>query len=110
MNICEICCAKESTTVTQDTGGDVFICDECLNKTAEAKPCVFGHTQAISPDHYGFFKIQPLEYIMKNNLSFIQGNIIKYITRAKLKDGLKDLEKAKTYLDLLIQEVKDGKA
>ena len=53
--------------------------------------------------HYKNFKIQPIEFIQKNNLSFIQGCIIKYICRYKDKNGLQDLEKIKHYVDLLIQ-------
>jgi hypothetical protein len=52
--------------------------------------------------HYQL-KIQPIEYIHKNNLSFIQGNIVKYITRYKDKNGKQDLEKIKHYVDLLIE-------
>ena len=47
--------------------------------------------------------IQPIEFIHKNNLSFIQGNIIKYVCRYKSKGGIEDLQKAKHYIDLLIE-------
>ena len=52
--------------------------------------------------HYKQFSIQPVEFITKNNLGFCEGNIIKYITRHKHKNGLEDLKKAKHYIDLLI--------
>jgi hypothetical protein len=55
------------------------------------------------PNHYTKQAIQPLEYIIKNNLGFIAGNIIKYVTRYKYKDGIKDLKKARDYLDELIK-------
>ena len=35
----------------------------------------------IGGKHYKDFKIQPIEFITKNKLSFIQGNIIKYVCR-----------------------------
>ena len=58
-------------------------------------------------DHYKNFKIQPVEFIVKNDLSFLQGCIIKRICRYKEKGGLLDLEKIKHEVDLLIQlEVK----
>ena len=57
----------------------------------------------VGGSHYKNFKIQPIEFIQKNNLSFIQGCIIKYICRYKDKNGLQDLEKIKHYVDLLIQ-------
>jgi hypothetical protein len=57
----------------------------------------------IGGDHYKKHKIQPIEYIHANNLPFIEGNIVKYITRWREKNGVKDLEKVKHYVDLLIQ-------
>jgi hypothetical protein len=55
----------------------------------------------IGGDHYSKYKIQPIEYITKNKLDFSQGNVIKYVTRFKDKNGLEDLQKAQHYLDLL---------
>ena len=52
--------------------------------------------------HYKTFTIQPVEFIHKNNIPFIEGNIIKYILRHKSKNGIEDLKKAKHYIDLLI--------
>ena len=53
-------------------------------------------------NHYKEKGIQPLEYIMANNLDFCQGNVIKYVSRYKSKNGRQDLEKAKHYIDFLI--------
>lgn len=53
--------------------------------------------------HYKDLKIQPIEYAMANNLNFCQGNVVKYITRYKAKNGLEDLKKVKHYVDLLIE-------
>ena len=57
----------------------------------------------IGGSHYSDMAIQPTEFIHKNNLSFIQGNIIKYVCRYKSKGGIEDLNKAKHYIDLLIE-------
>lgn len=57
----------------------------------------------VDGNHYKNFEIQPAEYSHKNNLSWHQGEIIKYITRYRLKNGLKDLEKAKHLIDMLIE-------
>lgn len=54
--------------------------------------------------HYKTFAIQPVEFIHKNGIPFIEGNIIKYILRHKQKNGLEDLNKAKHYIDLLIEQ------
>jgi hypothetical protein len=56
----------------------------------------------IDGDHYKSLKIQPIEYIYKNNIPFIEGSVIKYVTRWRSKGGIKDLEKAKHFIDLLI--------
>ena len=58
--------------------------------------------------HYKNLKIEPLQYIQANGMDFIEGNIIKYVSRYKYKDtSLQDLEKAKYYLDLLIEKEAD---
>ena len=54
-------------------------------------------------DHYKDKAIQPIVYILANNLGFCAGNVVKYITRYKEKNGIEDLKKAKHYIDLLIE-------
>jgi len=57
-----------------------------------------------NPEHYcAGFQIEPLDYILKNGLDFLEGNIIKYISRYDMKGGVKDLNKAKFYLEKLIE-------
>lgn len=56
-----------------------------------------------TPSHYKS-KIQPVDFIVANNIPFIEGNIIKYIFRYRNKDGITDLLKAKYYLDMLIEQ------
>jgi len=63
----------------------------------------------IGGTHYKEYKIQPIEFIMKNKLSFIQGNVIKYICRYENKNGIEDLEKIKHYCDLAIDLLKNKK-
>lgn len=57
----------------------------------------------ISGDHYKSLTIQPVEYIHANQIPFIEGCVIKYVSRWRNKGGLKDLEKAKHFIDLLIE-------
>ena len=64
--------------------------------------------EQVGGDHYSKLAIQPVEYINKNNLTYLQGNVIKYITRYKDKNGLQDLQKAKHYVEMLI-ELEEGK-
>ena len=57
------------------------------------------------PPHYTRFKIEPLTFIMANDLPFWLGNVIKYCCRYDAKDGLHDLKKARQYLDTKINEL-----
>lgn len=57
----------------------------------------------VSGDHYKKLKIQPIEYIHANGIPFAEGSVIKYVTRWREKGGIKDLEKAKHFIDLLIE-------
>jgi hypothetical protein len=56
----------------------------------------------VGGDHY-LTEIQPWDFIIANNLSFLQGNIIKYICRYNDKGGVEDLYKADHYLKKLIE-------
>ena len=53
--------------------------------------------------HYKELRIQPIEYIHANGIPFAEGCVIKYVTRWRSKGGIKDLEKAKHVLELLIE-------
>ena len=57
----------------------------------------------VGGNHYKRFKIQPIEFIALNNLNFLEGNIVKYVCRHSFKDGLRDLGKAKHYIEMLIE-------
>lgn len=66
----------------------------------------------VGGNHYKNLAIQPVEYIFKNKLGYFEGCVIKYVTRWKSKGGVQDLEKAKHFLELLIdlqeQYAKEG--
>jgi len=53
--------------------------------------------------HYKDMPIQPVEYIHSNGIGYIEGNIIKYVSRWRKKSGVDDLKKARHYIDLLIE-------
>ena len=55
-----------------------------------------------NPEHYNKHAIQPINFILQNNLGFCEGNIIKYVCRYKDKGGVEDLQKARQYIDFLI--------
>lgn len=54
------------------------------------------------PKHYNR-GIETIDYIESHNMDFNEGNVIKYVTRYKDKNGLEDLKKAKWYLDRVIR-------
>ncbi len=56
----------------------------------------------VGGNHYKDLRFQPIEYIIKNELGFCEGNIVKYITRWKLKGGREDLEKVIHYAQILL--------
>lgn len=57
----------------------------------------------VAGDHYKKLKIQPIEYIMANQLPFAEGCIVKYATRWRDKGGIEDLRKAKQFIDFIIE-------
>ncbi|MEZ2874145.1 MULTISPECIES: DUF3310 domain-containing protein [Pseudomonas chlororaphis group] len=57
----------------------------------------------VSGDHYKSLKIQPVEFIHANGIPFAEGSVIKYVTRWRDKGGIADLEKAKHFLEILIE-------
>jgi hypothetical protein len=90
-----------------------MFCDQCLSKThcekfgrvckAEGVITLSALDKQVSGNHYKDKAIQPVIYIHANNLGFCAGNVVKYVTRYKDKGGIADLEKAKHYIELLIQ-------
>jgi hypothetical protein len=57
----------------------------------------------IGGSHYKDKSIQPWDYIVQNEIPYLEGNIIKYISRWRDKGGLDDLRKAQHYLSKLIE-------
>ena len=55
------------------------------------------------PDHYNQ-GIEMWDYAMSHNLDFMEGNVVKYVTRWRHKNGIEDLLNAKQYLDKLIEK------
>jgi hypothetical protein len=62
----------------------------------------------VAGTHYKDKAIQPWDYIIANELGYLEGNIVKYVSRWKDKGGLDDLKKAQHYLAKLIEVVEDG--
>ena len=59
------------------------------------------------PDHYNKGKIEVWDFIADQDLNFFEGNIVKYITRWKTKNGMEDLLKVKEYVDKYLEVIKE---
>ena len=59
--------------------------------------------------HYKNTGIQPVDYIRANNLGFFEGNVLKYITRHRDKNGREDIEKAIHYLEFILEDYDSGR-
>ena len=69
----------------------------------------FPQSRQVGGSHYKRFVIQPYEFISKNNLSFFQGCVVKYVCRYLFKNKEEDLEKIIHYCELEILKLKDEK-
>ena len=61
------------------------------------------YNKQIGGTHYRKMKIQPSKFVIENKLLFPEGSVIKYICRHRYKNGKEDLEKAKHYIDMIIE-------
>jgi hypothetical protein len=59
--------------------------------------------QQVGGDHYCNMAIQPAEYAQLNNLNFIEGCVVKYVSRHRNKNGAEDIKKAIHFLNLLLE-------
>lgn len=62
------------------------------------------HDNINSPSHYTDGGVETIDFIEGKGLGYHEGNIIKYVTRWKLKGGVEDLKKARWYLNRLISQ------
>jgi len=54
-------------------------------------------------DHYSSQAVQPITYILGNNMPFCEGSVVKYVTRHRLENGAEDLQKAVHYLQFILE-------
>ena len=55
-----------------------------------------------SPKHYTQGNMEVITAIEGMGLDYHQGNVVKYVSRYRYKNGIEDLRKAKWYIDRLI--------
>jgi hypothetical protein len=80
-----------------------------FTKTDLKKQALKATLKQVGGSHYKDCKIQPVEFIVGNDLTFLEGNIIKYVTRHRRKgEGRKDIEKVIHYAEMILEmEYKD---
>ncbi len=61
--------------------------------------------EAINPNLYKQGNIEVIDYILDQKFNYMEGNVIKYVSRYKTKNGLEDLKKAQWYLQKLMLEL-----
>jgi len=59
----------------------------------------------INPSHYKQGNIEVIDFILDQRLNYLEGNVIKYVSRYKYKNGLEDLKKAQWYLNKIMLEL-----
>lgn len=97
-------CAEEKKEYKFDPQIDKPVWERMADEVKKPKAVWSTMDKQVGGNHYKDFPIQPTEFIMKNNLSFLQGCIIKRICRYLLKgDARGDLEKAKHEIDMIIE-------
>jgi hypothetical protein len=57
----------------------------------------------IQKEHYSEMKIEPVDFIISNTIDFCEGNVIKYVSRHKKKNGAEDIKKAIHYLQIILK-------
>ena len=68
------------------------------------------YKKQIGGKHYLKYKVQPSKFVVENKLLYPEGCVIKYILRHQDKGGKQDLEKAKHFIDMIIErDYKDEK-
>ena len=101
-------CEGNKAVVVSKTGKHVWcFTDQLSSGSAESSKETQAYNPLIAQEGGGHYKdrgIQPLEYTMKNNLSFCEGNVVKYISRYKSKNGIEDLAKVIHYALLAAYE------
>ena len=89
-------------------GPDMELNEQELKGIAQIGAAIRANAQQVGGAHYATKAIQPWDFIIANNLGYLEGNIVKYVSRWKDKGGVQDLKKAQHYLQKLI-EVNDEK-
>ena len=78
--------------------------DDLRDWGEDVSEAVTGLAKQVGGTHYAAQGIEPIEYILANNMGYCEGNVIKYVTRHKLKNGKDDILKAIHYLEFILDD------
>lgn len=84
-------------------GEELNCADHGMGSVGDAEKLMKASEWQVGGSHYKNMAIQPVEYIHKNSIGYIEGCVIKYVSRWRAKGGIEDLKKARHFLDLLIE-------
>jgi hypothetical protein len=84
-------------------GSDMELNEQELKGIAQIGAAIRANAQQVGGAHYAVKAIQPWDFIIANNLGYLEGNVVKYVSRWKDKGGVEDLKKAQHYLQKLIE-------
>lgn len=79
-----------------------------VKKEATPVKSASANDRQVGGAHYGGKAIQHWDYVVAQGLGYFEGQITKYVSRWRDKNGLEDLKKARHFLDKLIEEVEAG--
>ena len=99
---------KDEVALLDGWGFHKASCFELVSETEESRDTTKSDSQSafskqVGASHYKHLKIQPMEYALANKLDLAQGNVVKYVTRFRDKNGIEDLKKAIHCIELLIE-------
>lgn len=103
------------TCVRHEQGVFNSVCTECTvtptgdlsnweEITMTSNPVEAALDTQVGGGHYKDMKIQPVVFIVENNIQYREANVIKYICRHAKKNGIEDVKKAMHYCQMIIDE------
>jgi hypothetical protein len=86
-----------------DEESDMTLSKQEIERVKKIGTAIRANEQQVGGAHYAVKAIQPWDYIIANDLGYLEGNVVKYVSRWKDKGGIEDLKKAQHYLQKLIE-------
>ena len=105
-------CEKENNMTKDDRGWSRESHEQYMVRRKQEEDLLQGNFEyeygkatdkQVGGSHYKDCVIQPTDYIVKNKLDFLEGNVVKYITRHKTKGQEEDIRKVIHYCELILE-------